>query len=374
MRRILCGEYCAEILVAGLRRQFEELDVDPSAERFSPDRGCHCGPDGHRRFICDALDRPKARISRAKMDSLSIWGRVSGMSIARTNVVQAVVYEGSGITVRRLPAPRLASPLNVRIRVTTVGLCRTDLHVASGLIAVEQPRILGHEFAGRIVELGHGVAAKFKTGDQVSANPLVPSKGGLLQVGVELDGALATEIVLPASQLTRVSDSVAPRHCAYLEPLAAAMAPLSLDLPTSGRGFIPGDGRISILTRRAMRAAGFLQLHDAPEVDAYDFAIETGAHTIAAAVTALKPGGVLILKSRPHGNVALPLRDILFKQLTVSPVLYGDFDIAADWLANGTVLIEDLFGQSFSMNAASDAFSEAGRSEANKVFIEVSDP
>jgi alcohol dehydrogenase, propanol-preferring len=59
-----------------------------------------------------------------------------------------------------MPVPRPA-PGEVLVEVAAVGLCHTDLHfmhAAPGAFAFEVPFILGHETAGRVVELGLGVA------------------------------------------------------------------------------------------------------------------------------------------------------------------------------------------------------------------------
>ncbi|MBL8702034.1 MAG: zinc-dependent alcohol dehydrogenase family protein [Alphaproteobacteria bacterium] len=58
----------------------------------------------------------------------------------------------------RRPAPRVAGPHDVVIRVCACGVCRTDLHVVDG----ELPQRLvdtipGHEVVGRVVEVGDAV-------------------------------------------------------------------------------------------------------------------------------------------------------------------------------------------------------------------------
>ena len=42
----------------------------------------------------------------------------------------------------------------VVIKVDTVGICGSDVHLTQGLFPGEPPRVLGHEFSGEIVETG----------------------------------------------------------------------------------------------------------------------------------------------------------------------------------------------------------------------------
>ncbi len=55
------------------------------------------------------------------------------------------------------PVPRPGAG-EVLVRVWASGLCSTDLHLLSGrMLLGDLPRILGHESAGEIVEVGEGV-------------------------------------------------------------------------------------------------------------------------------------------------------------------------------------------------------------------------
>jgi alcohol dehydrogenase, propanol-preferring len=67
-----------------------------------------------------------------------------------------------------VPVPRPAAG-EVLVEVAAVGLCHTDLHfmeAAPGAFPFPVPFTLGHEIAGRVVELGEGVTG-LSTGDDV---------------------------------------------------------------------------------------------------------------------------------------------------------------------------------------------------------------
>ena len=67
--------------------------------------------------------------------------------------MQAVYATGQTVELRTVPVPTI-SPDEVLIAIRAVGLCRTDLYVASGEIPVNWPLILGHEFSGTVVDAG----------------------------------------------------------------------------------------------------------------------------------------------------------------------------------------------------------------------------
>lgn len=93
--------------------------------------------------------------------------------------MRAAVYYGAGdVRIEHVPIPT-PGPGEVLIQVTSVGVCGTDAHEydsgphmfptttrhkASGF---QGPMIMGHEFAGRIVELGDGVQ-RLSVGELVS--------------------------------------------------------------------------------------------------------------------------------------------------------------------------------------------------------------
>src|SRR4051812_47044996 len=86
--------------------------------------------------------------------------------------MQALVKSRDGVRIERRSVPRLDERDTILVRVAFAGLCRTDLHVAEGRVAVELPRTLGHELAG-IVEhapAGSGLAK----GQRVTIQPAIP--------------------------------------------------------------------------------------------------------------------------------------------------------------------------------------------------------
>ena len=87
--------------------------------------------------------------------------------------MRAAVVQGMNrpLTVETLPDPQPA-PHEVVIRVSRCGICGSDLHMTEDpMFGIQPGDILGHEFAGEVVESGRDVT-EMKAGGLVSVIPL----------------------------------------------------------------------------------------------------------------------------------------------------------------------------------------------------------
>jgi len=72
--------------------------------------------------------------------------------------------QGKPLVERELPRPEL-QPGQVRLRVHTCGVCRTDLHIRDGeLPDPKLPLVLGHQIVGTTIEGGAAFAAGQRVG------------------------------------------------------------------------------------------------------------------------------------------------------------------------------------------------------------------
>lgn len=78
----------------------------------------------------------------------------------------AILHGPSDLRVEEAPTPWSPAPHEAVIKIEYAAICGTDLHAYRGTIPVKTPVILGHEYAGRILQVGRGVRA-FKVGDKV---------------------------------------------------------------------------------------------------------------------------------------------------------------------------------------------------------------
>jgi NAD+-dependent secondary alcohol dehydrogenase Adh1 len=123
------------------------------------------------------------------------------------------------------PRPELAGPNDVLVRIGGAGVCATDLHAIEGLMepaGVMLPRVLGHENAGWVEELGDAVSTVTK-GDAVLVYP--PYSCGLCVAcrrgndmhcsqheftGLSVDGGFAEYVVVSERSLVSLPAGVEP--------------------------------------------------------------------------------------------------------------------------------------------------------------------
>jgi L-iditol 2-dehydrogenase len=302
----------------------------------------------------------------------------------------AVVRGAAGVALRQVAAPGVVAPDDVVVEVRRAGICRTDLHVADGLLACAPPRVLGHELAGVVRACGVGVR-RVAPGDRVTAIPFAPCGAcgpcaanapphrclAPAMLGWHRDGAFAEAVRVPERCVLPVPDGLDDARAAFVEPVAAALAVTRARLLPGQRGVVLGAGRILALCLRVLASEGIAAAPLDPDADgspgaaSLDFVVETAATeaSLRLALTLLRPGGTLVLKSRPAGPVPLDVALAVRREVTVRAVAYGAFEDAIARLASGRLEVADLLGATYPLARYAEAFAEARRGEATKVFL-----
>ncbi|MEP0324397.1 L-threonine 3-dehydrogenase [Bauldia litoralis] len=169
------------------------------------------------------------------------------------------------------PKPEIG-PKEVLIRVRRTGVCGTDLHIynwddwASKTVPV--PMIVGHEYAGEVVETGAAVDT-VKVGQRVSGEGHVigmhsrAARAGRFHldpetqgVGVNIPGAFAEYVRLPAFNVVALPDDIDDEIGAVLDPLGNAVhTALSFDM-VGEDVLITGAGPIGIMSAAVARHVG----------------------------------------------------------------------------------------------------------------------
>jgi L-iditol 2-dehydrogenase len=257
----------------------------------------------------------------------------------------------------------------VRLRVLLAAICRTDVQAATGLLPLGgHRRILGHEMVGEVVEADPLCGVRL--GDRVAvALPLISCAdckacadgtrcARALMLGVDVDGAFAEQVVVPQESLCAVPRDLPLRRAACVEPIAAMSAVLRAPIRSDQRGLVLGSGRIADLTTRVLRAHGFTAIGIEPDpVGGYDFVVEAVGtdEALDQALRLVRPGGVVVLKSRPATRLALDVTRAVRNDITLSSVSYGPLDEAVR-LA-GELEIDDLLGTTYPLTRFDEALA-----------------
>ncbi|WP_349283459.1 zinc-binding alcohol dehydrogenase family protein [Mycolicibacterium fortuitum] len=218
------------------------------------------------------------------------------------------------------PQPR---PDELLVKVLACGVCRTDLHVAEGDLAVHRPKVIpGHEVVGEVVEVGAEAGGEFVPGDRVGVawlrhtcgqcayclrgrENLCPSS---LYTGWDADGGYAEFTTVPAAFALRLprgySDvELAPLLCAGIIGYRAL---LRTDLPSGGRLGLYGFGGSAHLTAQVALAQG-ARVHVMTRGErARELALALGASSVqGSADMPPEPLDAAILFA-PVGDLVLP--------------------------------------------------------------------
>jgi threonine 3-dehydrogenase len=344
--------------------------------------------------------------------------------------MRALVKEsaGPGIVLREVPVPT-CGPTEALIQVHHAGVCGTDLHIwewdswASNRL--KPPVVIGHEFAGRITQLGQEAAQDnlLAVGDLVTAEGHVVC-GHCLQcrlgdghlcrrtqiIGVDRDGAFADFIVMPASNVIKL-DGIPTEIGAIMDPLGNAVhTVLEAQVPGS-TVLVLGCGPIGCFAVGVARAAGAslviasdfnpTRLELAREMgaqvtlnpgtddvvarvreltggDGVDLVCEMSGHPSghAQALAAARMGGRVNLLGTPNRTTEVDFaRDIIFKGLTLYGVtgrkMYQTWHQMRRFLRAGQLDPRPVITHRFPLECIRDAIQVIKDGQAGKVILEI---
>ncbi|BBY67071.1 putative alcohol dehydrogenase AdhA [Mycolicibacterium helvum] len=228
-------------------------------------------------------------------------------------------------TTATIPQP---APDELLVAVRACGVCRTDLHVTEGDLAVHRPHVIpGHEVVGEVVAIGSDAGDEFAVGDRVGvawlrhtcgvcdycrrgAENLCPNS---LYTGWDADGGYADFATVPAAFAHRLPDGytdseLAPLLCAGIIGYRSL---LRAELPEGGRLGLYGFGGSAHITAQVALAQG-AEVHVMTRgADARELALGLGAASVqgAADPPPVKLDAAILFA--PVGDLVLPALEAL---------------------------------------------------------------
>ncbi len=335
---------------------------------------------------------------------------------------------GPGMALQDLPVPQ-CGPSDALIRVRHAGVCGTDLHIwewdswASNRL--RPPVVVGHEFAGEIVELGREAEAAdlLAVGDLVTAEGHIVC-GHCLQcrlgaahlcqrtqiIGVDRDGAFAEYIAMPASNVMRL-DGIPTEVGAIMDPLGNAVhTVLEANVPGS-TVLVLGCGPIGCFAVGVARAAGaslvvaseynpmrlelahrmgahvtlnpsaddvLARVRELTGGDGVDLVCEMSGHPSghAQAFAAARLGGRVNLLGTPSRTTEVDFaRDVIFKGLTLYGVtgrkMYETWHQMRRFLRAGQLDPRPVITHRFPLESIAEAIQVIKDGQAGKVILEI---
>ncbi len=341
-------------------------------------------------------------------------------------------YAPEDLRLEDVPEPTCGTG-EVKIRVKNCSTCGTDVKIRkNGHQNLTPPRIIGHEIAGEVVEIGSGVAGDWKPGDRVQIIAAVPCgkchecrKGWMAvcqnqtSVGYQYDGGFAEYMIVPREVLAvdgmnRIPDGVGFAEASAAEPFACAInAQEQLGIEPGDDVVIFGAGPIGCMHVRIARGvhrAGRVILVDinserlkmsadavqpdvvinASEVNIVEEILKLtdgrGADVIITATPAnitqeqavsmaARNGRISFFGGLPKTNPTITLDSNLvhYRQLHIHGANGSAPEHnrrALDYIASGEVPVADLITRRIKLRDVLDAFGIVERGEAIKVTVE----
>ena len=302
-----------------------------------------------------------------------------------------------------LPRPN-PSEGEALVKVRLAGICGTDLELTRGYY--EFRGIPGHEFVGDIVQAPGRPSREGErvVGDiNINCGTCPACLAGRQKhcenrtvLGIKhRNGVFAEFVCLPLANLITVPETVCDDAAVFTEPLAAALQiQEQIHIEPSDHVLALGAGRLGQLIAQTLALTGCdlkvvaryanqrkllarfnitgIAEHTLPAAF-FDIVIEaTGSMGgFSLARKAVRPGGIIVLKSTYKGDVRVDFSAIVVDEITLIGSRCGPFAPALGLLANNRADPTGLIEGRYPLNAFENAFQHASRPGALKVLLQI---
>ena len=335
-----------------------------------------------------------------------------------------VIYGERDIRLEEKPDPVLSTGIDAVVRVVAACVCGSDLWRYRGVVAVESPTRIGHEFVGIVEQVGADVE-RIKVGDFVIApfydcdNTCVNCRNGVSTSclnGGWWDGAQAELVYVPHADGSLVATPGQPREDQIpgLLTLSDVMgtghhAARAAGVGPGSRVAVVGDGAVGLCAILAAHRLGASRIvamsrHEARQRLALDFGAtdiieergEEGAERVKElfggigadcvlecvgtkesmeqAIRSARPGGHVGYVGVPNGGAELPIRVLFGKNIGVgggvAPVR-GYIEELLPEVLSGAINPGAVFDEELPLDRVADAYAAMDERRATKVLLRV---
>lgn len=193
--------------------------------------------------------------------------------------MKAILKEkpGRGAVLKNIAIPK-PGPKEVLIKISMGAICGSDVHIYNWTewaqaVVPSLPHILGHEFAGEIVEIGKEVHS-LKPGDHVAGETHIPCDNCYLCLtgqrhicqsmkvyGVHSQGIFSEYAVLPEPCAVKIPKEISIPVATMMEPCGVAVHGLSQGIVSGKKLTIFGCGPIGLFAVQAAAAYGASRIY-----------------------------------------------------------------------------------------------------------------
>ena len=330
----------------------------------------------------------------------------------------AVLHSPKNIQLQEVEMPALNTG-QIRIKLQSVGICGSDVHLYLGHRVLSEPTILGHEGIGWVEEVGEAVEG-FEVGQRVLVEPNVAcgkcryclsGRGNICVnkkvIGVNAPGCFAEYLSLEASHCWKIPSEISDEDAVCVEPLAVAVHALACSRIKAGQKIaVFGLGAIGLLLTQLAISKGFEVFVKDLNKEKEQFAEQIGACILPSNeqlaqfmleneieaifdCVGVAQATNLILETAPRGSEIVlvglanepcsfvPLR-IAREEIRILPsIIYhhpADFQETINLIKSGQVKPSKIISHRFTLDNFLEAITLASSGNATKVIIDIAHP
>ncbi|MFX0032838.1 MAG: alcohol dehydrogenase catalytic domain-containing protein [Promethearchaeota archaeon] len=333
--------------------------------------------------------------------------------------MRAILFDGKKLALKDIEKPKISDD-QILIKVKAAGICGTDLAISKGDLATPTPIVLGHEFAGEVVEIGRNVNSNWmgkRVTSEINANidfncnycqqKIFTQCISRKAIGIDIDGAFAEYLAVDSYLLHEIPEEISFKEATFIEPLAAAyqifeMMPLNDNDKTIA---IFGAGKLGLLIAQVSNLKGLqtilidgsakklelgrnfgvkhtinrLQVNDLP------YQIKQITNGIGADITldatgnpnalsdiikSCKTRGKIHIKSTHGLDTKINLTDMVVREITLYTSRCGPFEKAIEGIKSGQIKVKELISKEYPLEKFYKAFSsyEISRDHIKTIF------
>jgi len=318
--------------------------------------------------------------------------------------LKAVVFNGKKVVLKEVTKPFLDRN-QVLVRVRAVGICGTDLAITEGKISTSIPIILGHEFAGEVIDektdldiswIGRRVTSEINT--NICHKCYFCKRNVYSQclerkaLGIHINGAMADYLAIDVNLLHEIPNSVSYEEATFIEPLAAAyqtfeMMPIDIDDRMIA---IFGMGKLGLLLlqiaknkglettvvngsekklelARQLGADHLINRHDNVDVSSIiknlgnngvDIVVDASGspRALKDVISSCRSRGKIHIKSTHGVLTPINITEMVQKEITLYTSRCGPFRKAIQGLESKKIVVTPLISQTYPLERVEEAF------------------
>lgn len=309
----------------------------------------------------------------------------------------------------------------VLIKIECCGFCGTDFLIYNGDFPVHYPYSPGHEYVGKVVEIGKSVTGILR-GDKVTVDPnfhcdtcFYCRRGEInlcenQKTKVKSNGGFAEYVVVPASLVYKIPENISSSEAIFIETISCCLHAIDkAEINAGEKVLILGAGAVGLIMLQLVKRIASKVFISEPMENKRKIALELGAdiainpmseditsiikketnehgidkiidcsgkiEAVKNSIKMLKRGGTLVLSALYPKLAELQINpmEILQNEITIKGSFLNPFTYSRsiDILSNNKIKVKQLITHRFKLNEIEKAYKIFPKGEAIKILIKI---